>query len=116
MQRSASYVTGPAAVLRNAPTGHTEAHAGSSQFMHSRRMNFSPLVSTTVYLCSDCRCSAATVSSYCSLFSVAHACSHCLHPMHMVESYSSALLIERASWPRGEENYRTRFCWANGRK
>ena len=55
-------ITGPAAVLRSAPTGHTEAHAGSAQFMHSRLMNLSPLVRTTVNLCSDWISSAATGS------------------------------------------------------
>src|ERR1700756_5155421 len=87
-------MTGPAAVFRSAPTGHTDAHAGSPQFMHKRRMNLSPLVSTTVNLCSDWTSSAATASEYGSLFWAAQAPSHCLHPMQTVASYSSALLIE----------------------
>src|ERR1022692_2718741 len=61
--------------------------------MHSRRMNLSSLVITTVYLCSDCTDSAATFSPYGSLFCCAQAPSHCLQPMHIVASYSRALLM-----------------------
>ena len=50
------------AVFWNAPTGHTETQLGSSQFMHSARMNLSSLVRTTVNLCSDCLDSAAMAS------------------------------------------------------
>jgi hypothetical protein len=81
-----SYTTGPSLVLWNAPTGQADAHAGCSQCMHSRRMNLSSLLRTTVYLCSDCTDSAAILSSYGSLFCSAQACSHCLQPMHMVAS------------------------------
>src|SRR5208337_3737657 len=63
MQRLLSYVTGPSAVFFSAPTGQTEAQAGSSQFMHKRRMNLSSLVRTTVYLCADVTSSAAIRSS-----------------------------------------------------
>src|ERR1700686_5420741 len=61
--------------------------------MHSRRMNLSLLFRTTVYLCSDCTDSAATLSSYGSLFCCAQVLSNCLQPMHIVASYSSALLM-----------------------
>src|SRR6266853_855607 len=62
MHFQTSYTTGPSFVLWNAPTGQAEAQAGCSQCMHRRRMNLSSLVITTVYLCSDCTGSAATVS------------------------------------------------------
>src|ERR1019366_4529796 len=64
MHFQTSYKTGPSFVLCMAPTGQTDAQAGCSQFMHRRRMNLSSLVRTTVYLCSDCTDSAATLSSY----------------------------------------------------
>src|ERR1017187_2521044 len=89
-----SYTTGPSFVLWKAPTGQTDAQAGCSQCMQSRRMNLSSLVMTTVYLCSDCTDSAATLSLYGSLFCCAQALSHCLQPMHIVASYSRALLME----------------------
>src|ERR1035437_1737259 len=91
-----SYKTGPSFVLCMAPTGQTDAQAGCSQFMHRRRMNLSSLLRTTVYLCSDCTDSAATLSSYGSLFCCAQAPSHCLQPMHIVASYSRALLMKIA--------------------
>ena len=56
-------------------------------------MNLSPRVTMQVSLCADCCSSAAMASSYGSLFWLAQACSHCLHPMQTVESYKSALLI-----------------------
>src|SRR5208283_1615139 len=96
MHFQTSYTTGPSFVLWKAPTGHADAQAGFSQCMHSRRMNLSSLVRTTVYLCADCTGSAATLSSYGSLFCCAQPASHCLQPMHIVASYSRALLMENA--------------------
>src|ERR1700676_1605019 len=103
--------------------------------MHSRRINLSFLVSTTVYLCSDCTDSAATVSSYGSLFCCAQAPSHCLQPMHIVASYSSALLMGIAprcsqpglpfqrnevrgkrTLPRNRLGNRTEHLWRTDRK
>src|SRR6478672_10610552 len=94
MHFEASYVTGPCAVFLRAPTGQTDAQEGSWQFMQSRRMNLSPRVRTAVSLCADWYSSEAIPSSYPRLFCVAHACSHCLHPMHWVASYKSALLMK----------------------
>src|SRR5450631_441451 len=111
-----SYTTGPSVVLWKAPTGHTDAHAGCSQCMHSRRMNLSSLARTTVYLCSDCTDSAATWSSYGSLFCCAQAPSHCLQPMHIVASYSRASLMgivplcSRAGFPFQGNEVRRRDC------
>src|SRR5271165_2043918 len=96
MHFQTSYTTGPASVLWRAPTGQADAQAGSSQCMQRRRINFSSLETTTVYLWADCSDSAATVSSYGRLFCWAQALSHCLQPMHIVASYSRALLMEIA--------------------
>src|SRR6185369_1575321 len=94
MQRFSSYTTGPFGVLCSAPTGQTEAQAGSWQCMQSRRRNLSPRVMTVVNLWSEVTSSAATRSSYGSLFCCAQPASHCLQPMQRVASYKSALLIE----------------------
>src|ERR1039457_2918690 len=59
-------------------------------------MNLESMVLTTVYLCSDCTDSAATASVYGRLFCSAQAPSHALQPMHIVASYSRALLMELA--------------------
>jgi hypothetical protein len=64
MHLSASYVTGPRAVFCSAPTGQTEAHAGFSQFMHSRRLKRSPWVSIVVSFRAEIFSSAAIVSLY----------------------------------------------------
>src|SRR5271157_825247 len=76
MHFQTSYTTGPASVLWRAPTGQADAQAGSSQCMQRRRINFSSLETTTVYLWADCSDSAATVSSYGRLFCWAQALSH----------------------------------------
>src|SRR5512146_284160 len=94
MHLPASYTTGPAAVFFNAPTGQTEAQAGSWQCMQRRRRNLSPRVMTVVNLWSEVTSSAAMWSSYGSLFCCAHPASHCLQPIQRVASYKSALLID----------------------
>src|SRR5512146_2717465 len=65
--------------------------------MHILRMNFSFLLSTVLYLWAEVADSAAILSSYGRPFSVAQACSHCLHPMHLVASYKSPLLMSVSS-------------------
>src|SRR5215475_15204816 len=93
MHFQTSYTTGPSAVLWNAPTGQTDAHAGFSQCMHNLRMKWSFSVRTTVNLCSDCLASAAMESSYGRPLCSAHALSHNLQPIQSVASYRIALLI-----------------------
>src|SRR5512135_952351 len=65
--------------------------------MHSLRMYLSSLMRTAVYLCADVTSCSAILSSYGRPFSVAQACSHCLHPMHLVASYKSPLLMSVSS-------------------
>src|ERR1035441_6939202 len=99
MHLSASYTTGPRAVFCNAPTGHTEAHAGCWQFMHRRRLYRSPWVCTAVSLWAEIVSSAAILSLYGSPQRSAHPPSQALQPMHRVLSYSMAFDIMRPSIP-----------------
>src|ERR1019366_1317763 len=99
MHLSASYVTGPRAVFCKAPTGHTETQAGCWQFMHKRRLNRSPWVSTAVNLWAEIVSSAAILSLYGSPQRSAQPLSQALQPIHRVLSYRMAFDILRPSIP-----------------
>ena len=77
--------------LLQGPTGQTEAHAGCSQFMHSRRLKRSPWVSIAVSLCAEIFSSAAILSLYGRPHRSAQAPSQALQPMQRVLSYRIAL-------------------------
>src|SRR5689334_11487354 len=70
-----------------APTGHTDAHDGSSQCMHIRRTYLSPRCSTTV------KAVAESVGSGSAgwLWPALHALSQARQPMHFVMSINNAL-------------------------
>src|SRR5271157_3703940 len=99
MHFSASYITGPRAVFSSAPTGQTEAQAGCTQFMHRRRLNLSPWVSTVVSLWAEILSSAAILSSYGRPHRSAQAPSQALQPMQRVLSYKMAFDTMRSPTP-----------------
>src|ERR1035437_3170554 len=110
MHLSASYTTGPRAVFCNAPTGHTEAHAGCWQFMHKRRLYRSPWVSTAVSLWAEIVSSAAILSLYGSPQRSAHPPSQALQPMHRVLSYTTGPRAVFCNAPTGHTEAHA-GCW-----
>src|ERR1700683_132877 len=93
MHLSASYTTGPSAVLVKAPTGQTEAQVGSLQCMHSFRLKRSPKTRIVVSLWADNFSSFAILSLYANPHLAAQAFSHSRQPTQRVLSYRMALAI-----------------------
>src|SRR5664279_825079 len=86
MHLSASYTTGPRAVFLIAPTGQTEAQAGSLQCMQTLRTNLSLRDSITVNAVSD-RVGSGSVLNPCNCL---QAVSQLPHPTHRLMSINIA--------------------------
>src|SRR5664279_3382361 len=117
MHLSASYTTGPSADFLMAPTGQTDAQAGSVQCMQTLRTNLSPRGSITVKAVSDSVGSGAVLKP-CSCL---QADAQLPQPMHFLMSINIAFcfgmaisLISLGAAVYARKNSRANFCCTRG--